>query len=614
MSEWEVIYNNNEECQICKELKRNIIEPSISLFSKRDGKIYKLDTCILHCNKSNEIWQVSTTGNSTWNEVLVKEFWRRIRSYRFAVETFSMWEESVKSSENNPESMWSKFIEKAFGIVKPSSPFTFMSIKNDLDNILQKQLGISKPTAEFSEVNEDKEILLFYFLMLQEYKNILGIDSKEIDLDFRKVTFPLVPVIPIEAYISSELPDNHTFWYKGESPEFKNEIRFDESQFLDQSNFYFIKFGNTAIFNSCSFIQDALFELCEFHGNTYFTESKFSAEASFGGSLFVGDAFFNKIELKKKINFQGASFRETFELKTAGITQEDVSLILDEARIHKNCTIDLAGKKIKELSLKSLKLQKDSSLEIKNLKCDLLLVENINNIAQDFVIFNTEINTTLTILNSILNKLRIINCNFSNAEIHIQDSSLTEVEFINIDWGKIRKDRISPFLFKKEPDKARDVYRQLKLALDNQKDHINANEFYALEMKAYKEVLKSKSFGSFYQEKIVFYLHDFTSNFGQDWLKPILLLILLTMGEVGIQLVPNIYIQQLAALFILIIPMVIAIKLLTIIFKLPLPLPSLETLIPFIFGIADFSAYIHTNSITNFLEIFSEIQLIWSIQ
>ena len=143
--------------------------------------------------------------------------------------------------------------------------------------------------------------------------------------------------------------------------------------------------------------------------------------------------------------------------------------------------------------------------------------------------------------------------------------------------------------------------------MDNQKDHINANEFYALEMKAYKEVLKNKSLGSFYQEKIVFYLHDFTSNFGQDWLKPILLLILLTMGEVGIQLVPNIYIQQLVVFSILITPIAIAIKLLTILLKLPLPLPSLETLILSIFGIAGFSAYIHTNPITNFLETFNEI-------
>jgi hypothetical protein len=189
----------------------------------------------------------------------------------------------------------------------------------------------------------------------------------------------------------------------------------------------------------------------------------------------------------------------------------------------------------------SPKLTKESYIEIRNLDIYRLKIEDFTNITRNLLFFDCKISSrgrkesepNLLIKNSILGELRLINCDFSKAEkIRIENSELTEVKFANINWGEISEKRICPELFRDEPEKARDVYRQLKLAHDNQKDHITANEFYALEMKAhervlYKDICKNKS------QIPIFTLHKTVSNFGQSWIKPLTLLLLITAGYAG---------------------------------------------------------------------------------
>jgi hypothetical protein len=138
----------------------------------------------------------------------------------------------------------------------------------------------------------------------------------------------------------------------------------------------------------------------------------------------------------------------------------------------------------------------------------------------------------LLLNNSIFGELRFINCDFSKGKIEIKNSDLTDIKIANVNWGEISEKRICRELFEKEPEKTRDVYRQLKLAHDNQKDHITANAFFALEMKAhervlYKDICKNKS------QIPIFTLHRAVSNFGQSWIKPLILLLLITAGYAG---------------------------------------------------------------------------------
>ncbi len=148
---------------------------------------------------------------------------------------------------------------------------------------------------------------------------------------------------------------------------------------------------------------------------------------------------------------------------------------------------------------------------------------------------NHSLKFSFFIKESFLYKSVFINCDFSEAKnIHIEDSSLTDCEFVNVNWGEITEKRICKELFEKAPEKAQDIYRQLKLAHDNQKDFIHGNDFYALEMRAYDKYLEHLSWLKHFKDKFIFKISKFASNFGQDWVKAFLWIMLLGFVLMGI--------------------------------------------------------------------------------
>ncbi|MEC8886932.1 MAG: hypothetical protein VX875_07555 [Pseudomonadota bacterium] len=64
----------------------------------------------------------------------------------------------------------------------------------------------------------------------------------------------------------------------------------------------------------------------------------------------------------------------------------------------------------------------------------------------------------------------------------------------------------------------RETYRIIKHSFDKIGNHIEANRFYAKEMDKYQQSLKDKPIS---QEKIIFWLNKYSSNFGQSYLLPI---------------------------------------------------------------------------------------------
>jgi hypothetical protein len=80
----------------------------------------------------------------------------------------------------------------------------------------------------------------------------------------------------------------------------------------------------------------------------------------------------------------------------------------------------------------------------------------------------------------------------------------------------------------------------LKLALDSQKDYINANKFYALEMRAYEKQLKEEGCTKDnWQDRIVFTFHKWISNFGISYIRPLIILMLITNLMVYLSLINN---------------------------------------------------------------------------
>ena len=165
----------------------------------------------------------------------------------------------------------------------------------------------------------------------------------------------------------------------------------------------------------------------------------------------------------------------------------------------------------------------------KNLLIDESFIENlllINTFMDNLTLKNIKINSSLTLKNTKCKNFKFINCDFSKAKsINIEDIDAEDIKLYTIKWGNITEKRICKELFNTYPEKAKDLYRQMKFILDQQKDYITANAFYALEMKAYEKVLNKE--GN-WQDKLVFYIYKLVSNHGQNWIRPVILLFVLS--------------------------------------------------------------------------------------
>lgn len=387
MGKYKVIYLDGENgrikkfCPICKESRRNVIEPvavfipeNVNLNDLSENEINKFGTCIFHCEKENKIWienfekykewkkqreEALKEGKSfdkyfkiKWNEDLVKEFWRRVRAYRFAVDYVDLWIEAGKD--------WNNF--KKLLINQENSP------END-------------------EIEKDKEIIEFNF-------NSFNKKNKNIYF-FGDIKFPSFESISLEYSESIKISETGNFWYKKEKVIFKNTADFRE-----------VIFKNTAIFVGATF------------------ESK----ADFGEATF-----------KNKTIFRGATFENTADFVETTFESTVIFAIRGENKI---------------FNFSSINLNEKSYIEIRGLKTTKLILNNITNHTKNFMFFDLKLisknkeasnkkdekESNLEIKNSILNNMKFINCDFSEAEgIEIENSSLTRVEFINVDWGRLQK-------------------------------------------------------------------------------------------------------------------------------------------------------------------------------
>lgn len=136
------------------------------------------------------------------------------------------------------------------------------------------------------------------------------------------------------------------------------------------------------------------------------------------------------------------------------------------------------------------------------------------------------VNSILTIAHSNLGKFHLFNVFLNTFEkINIFNSVLTEIITANVKWfddSKLNPDN-STSLHTFEQRK--EIYRQLKYALDKQGNRISSLHFKALEMKTYKQ----ESFIKVKWYKRIFDINRFvlwvgqTNDFGLNWLKPVLL-------------------------------------------------------------------------------------------
>jgi len=633
---YSVIYLENHKCRICSLFNRNIIEPVAvfvpmgkeyqnlkqkfeelnpkqleeelkKYYQKIKGKIktqvpdensFTYKTCILHCEKENEIWienfndgyeeyakrrdkaiQEEKPFNEKfeikWNENLVNEFWKRIRAYRFAVDYKEKWD----SFEGIEEEKW-------------------------------EQLKQLLPEETQNEIEKNINLILFY---------LRNLNKEKVFYDFRKFIFPIFqyysPLNPQTKDKFLLIPKNSNFFYSFEKLKFEYEVNFRESKFYDKCIFLEVKFSKNTYFREVSFYNivdfsvsqfyndvdftlvqffdivdfsiskyykevyffqtkfysDTIFSIAQFHNRSYFFEIQFYGEANFRETQFYGNVDFFENQFYRKADFREAKFHKKANFKNVYFFNKVVFWIV---KIIDKAIFDIFGNNL-IFDLSYIQLSENSEIEVKNLKTYRLILNDINNKSKNFFFYDTEIITleeykdyaqkenikidektlkevenspNLEIVNSHLNQMKFINCDFSKAKhIKIESSDLTEVKFLATDWGDISEKRICPEMFKNQTKKARDVYRQLKLTLDNHRDYFSANGFYSLEMKTQEKILEEtlrlkKEKDNIFQdlkilgkliwkfrklpkekyELLVLKIHKLSSDFGQSWTKPLM--------------------------------------------------------------------------------------------
>ncbi|WP_457623192.1 pentapeptide repeat-containing protein [Persephonella sp.] len=535
--------------------------------------------CILHQRKEGKHWEEDTEEFREWNEKiifsteglenklneynLVNQFWCRTRAYRFAVDYKSLWEEVGQDWENFKGNLKDKV---------------------DLEEIERN--------------GRDIDVLKIYL------KKGNWVHEEDI-YNFRWVKFPLF----FPSFKFTNITDNNTskaqtsinFWYEGEELIFRNkanfwtakfkeanfisnifqkDVYFGESKFQGKSNFSHTKFLMKAKFHHTEFEYVVNFSNTIFKSEAFFEEAEFKDKINFINAVFEKESSFNKAKIYKEINFIETEFKNKSYFNSAvfyrinfskSVFEKDIdfskavfknTINFTKTKISKNIKfyeskflckeVYFNNCNIHEIEFESIYLAKESHFEIRNCNIFRLKIKNLFNYADIFLISNVKIGSEykgeLILDNCILNDIKFINCDFSQAErIIIKNSFIEDVAFNNVNWGEISENRINPELFEENPKSARDTYRQIKHALDKHSDHINANWFYALEMKAYEKHMKECFLEGLNcdqnsKDYVIFFFNKWISNFGQSWIRPLLLILLFTvlMMFLGIEVNTNV--------------------------------------------------------------------------
>lgn len=156
-------------------------------------------------------------------------------------------------------------------------------------------------------------------------------------------------------------------------------------------------------------------------------------------------------------------------------------------------------------------------------KLDKIYFDNFKNFS-DFKISEVEPNESvksiISIKESNLSKVNFYKTDFSQfKDIEIVNSNLVETTFANVTWFKKEQINAQNTDYKN----SREVFRQLKYALEKQGNKIDALYFKALEMEAYQKELKDTQ-NSDWKDKWIMCFNS-TNDFGLNWVKPVVFLL-----------------------------------------------------------------------------------------
>lgn len=235
-------------------------------------------------------------------------------------------------------------------------------------------------------------------------------------------------------------------------------------------------------------------------------------DVKFNNVVFMGKTFFDGIEFTKNLKFQFTKFEDSVTFYDCKIGKH----FIFEVSKHKKY-FDIWKCEVNELSFIAPFFEKDTIVQLRDLHIKKLTLSKIKNSSDFFRLDKITIEDNLN-----LEKMNFKNFNFNdiefNGKIKIDGCSFFGATFTNINWGDISRIEAN-----------RETFVQLKKIYDNQGNHITANSFHSVSMSKWIEELKQKENACF-QDKVIAWFGEISSNFSQSWLLPLLWIITFTLG------------------------------------------------------------------------------------
>lgn len=324
----------------------------------------------------------------------------------------------------------------------------------------------------------------------------------------------------------------------------KNNIDIREESVIDAGVRVFDTHASDVSLISSTFKKDLHFVKCTFNSFV------------FNDGVFNDDFYIRGVSIKNQLTIIGTEFKKSFKLDienesdncTGSLENVHLSstkfggmfLLKGSQTSVKKITINYSKKLegafyIENFDVSNAELKGDNysgNVVFKQCNFNMLNLNYFYNYSTVSIIGAKAfgINSCFLIENSNLGKLQIFNTSLVGFDgIEVSNSVLTDIITVNVDWFDPKKLNQTMTMTKYDFVQKKEIFRQLKHALEKQGDRIESLKFKSLEMKTYKEEIfyENKWYqGALGHDRFILWLGQ-TNNFGLNWLKPVFYLLLI---------------------------------------------------------------------------------------
>ena len=265
---------------------------------------------------------------------------------------------------------------------------------------------------------------------------------------------------------------------------FPKKAVFDNAEFRGSTSFKKVTFAQGASFKNAEFIKEAVFTETQFSGETSFEWVQFLSTCRFSNTSFHADTNFRGALFNGNVSFQDVSSSGRFVFTPSSVDYLNFSRIS-----FMNSDVELGPAEMTQLIFNGLSFTHSS-----------------------FRMDPVKVKGNCAIVHSRFDGADIFGLDVSSAKnVTIEKTSFASSIFNNTEWGNIKRIKGD-----------RDTFRQLKVANEKQGNYLDANGFYAMEMRAHRRELRNGGPPwENMQTRALFTIRDWLSEFSTNWVRPI---------------------------------------------------------------------------------------------